>query len=124
MTRQKACRTSKILKKSGFSPTPYGVSDEENRASLKLQGFPSTDLMRAGGECIPGYPRKALSPVARGLRKVHAVKRLLFATLAASLLGSVTAFAQSDAVQPASVEQSTIAKIAGKKFTAADGSSL
>jgi hypothetical protein len=52
------------------------------------------------------------------------VKGLIFATLAASLLGSVSAFAQSYSMQPASAEQSTIAKIAGKKFTAADGSSL
>ena len=50
------------------------------------------------------------------------MKGLIFATLAASLLGSVSALAQSDSMRPA--EQSTIAKIAGKKFTAADGSSL
>lgn len=52
------------------------------------------------------------------------MKGLIFATLAASLLGSVSALAQSDSVQPASAAQSTIGKIAGKKFTAADGSSL
>ena len=52
------------------------------------------------------------------------MKGLIFATLAASLLGSVSALAQSDFMQRASVEQSTMAKIAGKKFTAADGSSL
>jgi hypothetical protein len=55
---------------------------------------------------------------------VRAVKGLIFATLAASLLGSVSALAQSDSIRPASAEQSTIAKIAGKKFTSADGSSL
>lgn len=52
------------------------------------------------------------------------MKGLIFATLAASLLGSVSALAQSYSMQPASAERSTIEKIAGKKFTAADGSSL
>ena len=52
------------------------------------------------------------------------MKGLIFATLAASLLGSFSALAHSDSVQPVSAEQSTISKIAGKKFTAADGSSL
>jgi hypothetical protein len=80
--------------------------------------------MRASGECTSGYPRKALSPVVWGQRKVRAVKGLIFATLAASLLGSVSALAQSESIRPVSAEQSTISKIAGKKFTAADGSSL
>ncbi len=78
--------------------------------------------MRAGRVWAPGHPRKALSPIGWGQKRVRAVKGLIFATLAASLLGSVSALA--DSVQPASAEQSTIHKIAGKKFTAADGSSL
>ena len=45
------------------------------------------------------------------------MKGLIVATLAASLLGSVCAVAQS-------ADRTTIAKIAGKKFYAADGSSL
>ena len=80
--------------------------------------------MRAARVWASGYPRKALSPVVWGLRKVRAVKGLIFATLAASLLGSVSALAQSDSIRSTSAAQSTIAKIAGKKFTAADGSSL
>jgi hypothetical protein len=49
---------------------------------------------------------------------VRAVKGLIFATLAVSVLGSVSALAQSASVQ------STIDGIAGKKFYAADGSSM
>lgn len=55
---------------------------------------------------------------------MRVVKGLIVATLAASLLGSVSALAQSHSIRQASAEQSTIGKIAGKKFTAADGSSL
>jgi hypothetical protein len=124
MTRQKACRLPKILEKSGFSPAPYGDSGEENRASLKLKGFLSADLMRAARVWASGHPRKASSPIGWGQQRVHAVKGLIFATLAASLLGSVSALAQSQSIQPASVERSTIGKIAGKTLYAADGSSL
>ena len=53
------------------------------------------------------------------------MKGLLSLTLAASLLGGVSAYAQSDSVQGGDpMTNPGVAKIAGKKFIAADGTAL